>query len=52
MNGSYDPRQPTRSVILVLHLGITKLIKHSENEDRIQLPQERPFGSMKTETSK
>jgi len=50
MYGSHDPRQPTRSVILELQLDICKLIKQSENEDRIQLPQNEHFGSVKTET--
>jgi hypothetical protein len=50
MNGSHDHWQPTGSVLLVLLLGVSKLIKHSANEDRIQLPQERLLGSMKTDT--
>ena len=50
MNGSHDHWQPTRSVLLVLQLRISKLTKHSENEDRIQLSQNRTLGSMKTET--
>jgi hypothetical protein len=45
-----DHWQPTRSVLLVLGLDIGKLVKHSENEERIQLPQDRPFVSMKIET--